>query len=108
MLTILTVFVFLLALIVSFAFPLKTHLSAYPSSNLHSALSLPGCTFCRGPSNSRSPCSLSSSLLFPLSGALASCAAGDLKLSGPLTGQVKMLLEENAALQVAFISEVHA
>ena len=27
--------------------------------------------------------------------------AGDLKLEGPVSGQVKMLLEENAALQVS-------
>ncbi|KAL0050976.1 hypothetical protein WJX82_011428 [Trebouxia sp. C0006] len=32
-------------------------------------------------------------------GYIKTCTAGDLKLSGPLTGQVKMLLEENAALQ---------
>ena len=30
--------------------------------------------------------------------------AGDLRLSGPLSGQVKMLLEENLALQVVFFS----
>ena len=47
----------------------------------------------------------SSSLLFPSSVAVARCGAGDLKLSGPLPGQVKMLLEENAALQVILISE---
>ncbi len=47
----------------------------------------------------------SSFLLFPLSVASAGCGAGDLKLSSPLTGQVKMLLEENAALQVGLVLE---
>ena len=47
----------------------------------------------------------SSFLLFPLSVASAGCGAGDLKLSSPLTGQVRMLLEENATLQVGLRKE---
>lgn len=35
---------------------------------------------------------------------ISHAGAGDLRLSGPLSGQVKMLLEENMALQVVFFS----